>query len=107
MRRLLQLSRKRKALVRVVLAGCAIPVSGLSGFTVLGFSNKSSLVFREDPTGGVFFDDPVAVEAHRRIVERLGQLALDVVSSRVLIEQIAKDHQANQATVFVRSSTPR
>lgn len=97
MRRLLQVSRKQKALVRVVPTGCALPASALSGFTMLGFPNKLSLAFREDPTGGVFFDDPVVVEVHRRIVERLGQLALDVAGSRALIGQIADEFRTNRA----------
>ena len=81
---------------RVVPATCALPVSALSGFTLLGFKDKLSLVFREDPTGGVFFDDPVVVETHRRIAERLGQLALDVAGSRALIEQIADEFRDNR-----------
>lgn len=95
MRHLLKVSRSRKVLLRVVPATCVLPVSAASGFTVLGFADKPSLVFREDPTGGVFFDDLVVVEVHRRIHERLGQLALDVAGSRALIERIGRGRDTN------------
>lgn len=106
MRHLLKVSRSRKVSLRVVPAGCGLPVTALSGFTMLGFSDKLSLVFREDATGGVFFDDPAVAEAHRRIVERLGQLALDVAGSRALVGQIADEYRADHATRDLTAAEP-
>ena len=88
LRHLRRLSGFRNVSLWTVPDGRGLPVRALSGFTILDFKDKPSLVFREDPTGGVFFDDPVEVTLHRRIVEHLGQIASDVRDSRELIEEI-------------------
>ena len=54
--------------------------------------SKPTLVYRKDPAGGMFFDDPAQTAAHRRIVEQLGHIALDVDSSRELIERIIDEY---------------
>lgn len=88
LRHLRRLSGFRNVSLWTVPDRRALPVRALSGFTILDVKDKPSLVFREDPTGGVFFDDPAEVALHRRIVEHLGQIATDVRRSRELIEQI-------------------
>jgi transcriptional regulator with XRE-family HTH domain len=88
LRHLRRVSGFRTVSLWTVPDGRALPVRALSGFMILDFKDKPSLVFREDPTGGVFFDDPAEVTLHRRIVEHLGQIASDVRDSRKLIEQI-------------------
>jgi transcriptional regulator with XRE-family HTH domain len=88
LRHLRRLSGFRRVSLWTVPDGWALPVHALSGFMILDFKDKPSLVFRADPTSGVFFDDPAEVTAHRRIVEHLGPVASDVRGSRTLIEQI-------------------
>ncbi|HEY2701446.1 MAG TPA: helix-turn-helix transcriptional regulator [Pseudonocardiaceae bacterium] len=88
LRHLRRVSGLRTVSLWTVPDGRALPVRALSGFMILDFKDKPSLVFREDPTGGVFFDDPGEVTLHRRIVEHLGQIASDVRDSRKLIEHI-------------------
>jgi transcriptional regulator with XRE-family HTH domain len=91
LRHLRRVSGFRRVALWTVPDGRALPVRALSGFMILDFKDKPSLVFREDPTGGVFFDDPAQVAAHRRIVDHLGQIASDARRSRELIEQIINE----------------
>jgi hypothetical protein len=56
---------------------------------LLEFAKKRSLVYREDLTGGMFYDAAEQVETHRAIVAQLRGIALNPHRSRELLEQIA------------------
>lgn len=92
LRQLLRMSELAKVSLRVIPARYSLPVTALSGFTILEFDDKPSLLFREDPTGGVFCDDAVQVASHRRLAGHLSSIALDFHSSRALIEEIAEEN---------------
>lgn len=86
---LLHLSTVMRVSVRVIPAHQMLPVAALSGFTLLDFAKKPSLVYREDPTGGGFWDSVEQVEKHRELVAQLRGLALNRHRSRELLKQIA------------------
>jgi hypothetical protein len=88
---LLHLSTVMRMSVRVIPADQVLPVTATSGFTLLEFARKRSLVYREDLTGGMFCDAAEQVEAHRAIVARLRGMALNRHRSRELLEQIATE----------------
>jgi hypothetical protein len=88
---LLHLSTVMRMSVRVIPAHQLLPVTASSGFTLLEFARKRSLVFREDLTGGVFCDAAEQVETHRAIVAQLRGIALNRHRSRELLEQIASE----------------
>jgi hypothetical protein len=77
--------------VRLIPAHQVLPVAATSGFTLLEFAKKRSLVYREDLTGGVFYDAAEQVETHRAIVAQLRGMALNPHRSRELLEQIASE----------------
>lgn len=94
MRHLLRMSKSAKVSVWVIPASCPPPVTALSGFTILDFADLPSLVYQEEPTSGVFLDEPGQVTAYRRIVAQFDQIVLDKQRSRERLEQIASGHDA-------------
>ena len=79
--------------VRVIPADWVLPVTALSGFTLLEFADRLTLLYREEPASSVFIDDPDQVAAHLEIVRQLRQIALNPSRSRELMERI-KDEPA-------------
>ena len=88
---LLHLSTVMRVSVRVIPAHQVLPVTATSGFTLLEFARKRSLVYREDLTGGMFYDAAEQIETHRAIVAQLRGMALNRHRSRELLEQIASE----------------
>jgi hypothetical protein len=91
MRHLLGLSKSAKMSVRVIPASYPPPVTALWGFTILDYAHLPSLIYLEDPTSGVFLDDPAQVTAYRNIMTQLDQIVLDRQRSRELLEQLADE----------------
>jgi transcriptional regulator with XRE-family HTH domain len=88
MHKLLTVSSRRKVTLRVIPQTWAIPIAALSGFTILEYKQKRTLLYREDPTGAVFVDDPNHVAVYGKILDQLRRAALTGPGSRFLIEQI-------------------
>jgi transcriptional regulator with XRE-family HTH domain len=85
---LLSLSTSRKMSLRVIPATRTIPAIAQSGFTVLKYADRPTVLYREEPTSGVFFDDPDQVAAHLQVVWELRRAALPKAQSFALLEQI-------------------
>ena len=85
---LLTLSKASNMSLRVIPASWVLPVTALSGFTVLEFVNRPTVVYREEPASGVFIDEPEQVAAHLRIVREIRQLAMKPQRSKELVTQI-------------------
>lgn len=85
---LLKSSRAQKVFLRVIPATYAIPATAQSGFTVLKYTDRPDIVYREEPTSGVFIDDPEQVAAHLEIVGQLRLAALSTAEVVALLEEI-------------------
>jgi hypothetical protein len=85
---LLTLSRMKKVFLRVIPATYAIPAAAQSGFTVLKYTDRPNIVYREEPTSGVFIDDPDQVAAHLEIIGQLRRAALSSSEVSALLEEI-------------------
>jgi hypothetical protein len=59
---------------------------------MLEFADYDALVYREEPTAGMFLGRPSEVAAYRSILADLKSIALDEESSRNLIRAAAADH---------------
>lgn len=90
---LLTLSKASNIALRVIPASWVLPTTAVSGFTVLEFANRRTVVYREEPASAVFVDDPVQVAAHLEIVRQLRQIALKPQRTSELVKQI-KDEPA-------------
>ncbi len=88
MRALYVLSTRSSVSLRVIPAGQPLPAPALSGFTVLDEYERPTLLYRDEPFSGVFFDDPDYVAAHLEVIKDLYRIALSVAESRALIAQI-------------------
>jgi hypothetical protein len=92
LRHLLHLFDSMQVRLWIIPAGCVLPSGAQSGFTILDFEDKPSVVFRADPTSGVFFDGAADVAVHREIVRQLRGVALPRQAAGALIERIADEH---------------
>jgi hypothetical protein len=91
MQHLLNLAKRAKMSLRVIPARCSLPAAALSGFMILEFRDQPNLLYREDPTGGVFCDEPAQVASHQRLAGQLSHIGLNLQNSRTLIEQIIEE----------------
>jgi hypothetical protein len=85
---LLKLCRAQKVFLRVIPATYAIPATAQSGFTVLKYTDRPDIVYREEPISGVFIDDPDQVAAHLEIIRQLRRAALSRAEVSALLEEI-------------------
>jgi hypothetical protein len=94
-----RLSARPSVSVRIVPAGHAVQAVGYGPFTVLEFTDKRPVVYREEPGVGVFVDNGQELKAYRAVIDHLDAVAFTPERSRELIGQIAtqsydvRDHQ--------------
>jgi hypothetical protein len=76
MQALHDLSKRPKVSLRVIPEWRQLPPRALSGFTALDEPERPTLVYRDEPYSGVFFDDPDQVAAHLEVLKDLQQIDL-------------------------------
>jgi hypothetical protein len=86
---LLRIAQRPNVILRVVPARVGAHAGMAGSFTLLGVRDFKPIVYLENETSSLFLELPVEVEAYRKILAKLDEVALNEDQSRDLISTLA------------------
>jgi hypothetical protein len=90
---LLRMSTRSSVSIRVIPIGQALHVGRYGPFTLLEFATHPTVMYREEPTTGMFLDNDREVRAYKSVTHQLSKSAFNESDSRDLISSIVGLHE--------------
>jgi hypothetical protein len=98
---LLRMSVRPSVSMRVVPLGRGVQAGRHGQFTLLGYADCPSVLYREDHCSGALLDEQEVVDTYRSVAKHLDTIALDEQQSRELIAHIATGLYVEHSEQFV------